>query len=199
MDRSDVRELHYIAHVDNLSSIMQRGILCKKAVGGLAHRSVANVEVQERRATRRIPGGLQVHEYVPLYFNARNAMLFRLLRDYDLAKRVPAEELAVLRLSSAVLDLPDIIVTDMNAAARAEPRWFPAEEGLLRLDHGEIFATYWRDRWHKQRMMAEVLVPRQVEVDHILRAYVVSDESATALSRMIPTLAVEVQARMFFR
>lgn len=205
MQRSEVEELHYITHVDNLRSIMERGILCKKTVGGLEHRSVANVEVQGRRSTRRIPGGFSVHEYVPLYFNARNAMLFHLLRDPASELRLAAEDLAVLRVSAVVLDLADVIVTDMNAATRAEPRWFPVSIGLGRLDHDEIFAEYWThaDPWeqlrHKHRMMAEALVPRQVEVDHILGAYVVSDEAAAVLSQKVPTLAVEVQPRMFFR
>lgn len=199
MNRNEVTELHYIAAVDNVPSILQRGILCHESSQGVDHRSVASEEVQARRAIRRIPQGLRLHQYTNLYFNGRNAMLFKILRDDDVSKRVPAEQLTVLQVSPNVLDLPGVVVTDINAAADAAPRWFTVSEGIPRLDGDVIFAQYWNSYEHRQKMMAEVLVPHRVTLEFIEGAYAVSDEAAAVLSGVAPTLDIEVNAYMFFR
>lgn len=207
MDRADIQELHYIAAIVNIPSIIQRGIVCHTAAERLSsgHVSVASVEVQSRRASRRIPGGLRLHEYVNLYLNARNAMLFRLLNNHDLEHRVPAKDLAVLRVDPTVLDLPGVVITDINAAADVEPRWHSVPEGLPALDRAEIHAQSWnhsdptQKRRHMQRMMAEVLVPHRVQPRHIAGCYVVSAEVAHALTHLTPTLLTEVRPYVFFR
>jgi hypothetical protein len=198
MDRQDVTELHYITPLTNLPSIRTRGILCHARAAEVEHVSVASTDVQRRRADRRIPGGQRIHEYVNLYFNARNAMLFKIIRNYAIRDRVAPETLAILRVSPDVLDLPGTVVTDINAAADIEPRWHTVDEGLPLLNREEIYAQYWDGRRHMQRMMAEVLVPRAVEPGSVTGAYVVSDEVAEVVSRVAPTLATEVKPYMFF-
>jgi hypothetical protein len=198
MERGQVTELQYITALANIASILERGIVCHADAAGLDHVSVASRDVQARRAVRRIPGGLRLHQYANLYFNARNAMLFKIIRDYDVSRRVPPEELAILRISPSVLDLAGVVVTDINAAADIEPRWHTVGEGLRVLDHAEIHAERWRDRRHMQRMMAEVLVPRSISPVLIGGAYVISDEVATVMSQVAPTLATEVKPYMFF-
>ena len=76
MNIEDVQELHYITHIDNISSICDNGILSHRQAGELSHISVASTEVQEKRAKKIIPGGRALHEYVNLYFDARNPMLY---------------------------------------------------------------------------------------------------------------------------
>src|SRR5437879_5788195 len=85
MKREDLRELHNMAKIANLSSIMKRGILSHRRMEqlGIAHESVARPGIQEVRATRRVPGGRPLHDYACIYFNARNAMLNVVLRDVD--------------------------------------------------------------------------------------------------------------------
>ncbi|CAN5489666.1 hypothetical protein BH24ACT7_BH24ACT7_19680 [soil metagenome] len=192
--RDEVGELHYMTHVDNLTSILRQGLLSHAACAQVPHRSVASPEVQARRARRSIPGGLQLHEYVNLYFNARNAMLFRVLRA---AKRVPAAEMTILRVAPVVLDLAGVVVTDINAAADIAPRWRPVTEGLAALDPVVIYAEFWSDQT-RQRMMAEALIPHRVDPSDIVGAYTVSEAAAANLSDLAPTLAVEVKPYMFF-
>lgn len=187
-----------MAHFDNLPSILDRGILSHEACQHIEHRSVADEEVQARRATRAIPQGLRLHQYANLYFNARNAMLFRILRNTVVERRVPSEEIAILRIAPAVLDLHGVVVTDINAAAAAAPRWHPVADGIARLDADTIFAQYWDSYEHRQRMMAEVLVPHRVSVEMIVGAYVNTAATAANLSVVAPTLAIEVNSYMFF-
>jgi hypothetical protein len=75
MDRGELSELHYITPIVNLRSIMENGIVsnrCAKVLGGI---SIAMLKVLDLRATKRVPGGLFLHDYVNLYINCRNPML----------------------------------------------------------------------------------------------------------------------------
>lgn len=197
MNREDVTELHYIAPMANLESIMQRGILSNAKARRYSPMSVANPKVQERRAERQIPGGLKLHQYANLYFNARNAMLFQIIHPPVVT---PDHEMVILRVHHSALDRWGVVVTEFNAAAGPYPRWREVTEGLAILDKTEIFAERWTDSWeHKQRMMAEVLVPWLVPPDYVTGAYVVSEEAAGDLPPAASCLDVKVHPHMFFR
>lgn len=175
MDRSRVRELHYITHIINVGSILDRGILshreAKRQVR--SHVAIADTGVQKRRAVKRVPiGGSSraLHDYANLYIHARNAMLRRLLSSHG-------GELIVLAVDPKVLDLPDVVVADRNAAT-AIVRFEPAGVGIDGLDEAAVFAEWWNHSQDAmQRRMAEVLVPGRIPPEFILGAYV-ADESA---------------------
>ena len=204
MERADIADLHYITHVDNVPSIMQRGILSRYQVSrmpGTQPMSIADPRILERRSRRYIPRGhrrISLDRYANLFFNARNAMLYRRINDYDAEERVEPESLAIVRVATAVLDLPGVVITEINAAAGVEPRWHTVEEGLGRLVHDEIFARYWEDHGHRQRMMAEVLVPDRVPPQYLVGTYSASEAASRSVSwsRMLP---VTVSPYHFFK
>jgi hypothetical protein len=160
VDRSDLSELHYIAAISNVPSIMARGILSFRQTMAIRHVSVAMLEVQRIRAKRAIPGGRPLHDYVNLYLCATNPMLYR--------RRDRHAELCVLRVSTEVLDLPGVVIADGNAASKYTAFW-PSPLGLGKIDSSLVFAEYWTDAdqiagWHKKRVKcAEVLVPDSVD------------------------------------
>ncbi len=84
MDPKDVKDLNYITPIENLPSIFKRGILSHKLAKKIPHRSVAMEEIQDRRKIKVVPRGRPLHEYVNLYFDARNPMLYK-RRDQHLA------------------------------------------------------------------------------------------------------------------
>jgi hypothetical protein len=175
MNRNDLKELHYIAPLGNLQSILGRGLLSFNRAAAHHPISIADPEVQGTRASKQVPGGLPLHDYVNLYFWARNAMLFR---DLKFPGSPPPEHLniCVIGVSTGVLDLPDVVISDANAAADLT-RFLPSPSGLERLEKDLIFAHSWKDEnpiieTHKRvSMMAEVLVPHMVERRHLLRFY----------------------------
>lgn len=63
MNRADVTELHYIAAIANVPSILKHGILSHTLAAELAHDSVAMPEIQERRRNKQIPGAGPLHGY----------------------------------------------------------------------------------------------------------------------------------------
>ena len=124
-------------------------------------------------------------------------MLYRIIHPPDAA--FPTE-LTILRVNPSVLDRRGVVVTDVNAAAGIRPLWYPVDEGLSVLDKEEIFAEYWTDsEEHKQRMMAEVLVPWSVPPEYVTGAYVVSEQAASGLPPAAGRLEIGVWPYMFFQ
>jgi hypothetical protein len=195
MERSDIRELHYITPIANVPSILQRGLVSHRRAGMLLPKSVAMPEIQEKRKTRCIPGGKDLHEYVNLYFNARNPMLYK--------RRDVHSQLCVLRVDACVLDLPKVVIADGNAASEYTGFW-PLREGLSKVDKELVFAEYWTDKdriteWQKKRVIcAEVLVPDRIDVRYIIGAYVSCSSAKDAMSQLTPSLDAVINRRLFF-
>lgn len=194
LERADLGELHYITSIVNLPSILTHGILSHKRVEGITHLSVADKEVQERRSGITVPGGRPLHEYVNLYINARNAMLYRLQADH--------QDLCVLRVSPGVLDLPGVVIADKNAASWA--RFFPSPDGLEVIDGELIFREYWTDanpyvqQQNRQARQAEVLVPDMVPRRMVLGVRVSCAPAQQACTLCAPKLPSLIDRHLFF-
>ena len=198
MERSQIQELHYITDMANVPSMLERGILCHRLATRTAkgHVSVADHEVQARRAGKRIWLGRyyrRLHDYANLYIDARNAMLFVLLQ-------AGQGDLTVLAIDPAVLDLRGVVIADRNAASLA-PRFLPSAEGIDALDEALVTAKRWTDSQDaKQRRMAEVLVPNRVPPSFIRGAYVPDDDAAQRLQAHLGgrSLPIRVHPWLFF-
>ena len=143
-----------------------------------------------------IPGGRKLHDYVNIYLNARNPMLYVLLDQQ--------RELCILRIDKRVLQLRNAIVSDRNAA-RDWAKFEPAPDGLEMIDKEEVFALSWNhaDPFEKDRlkgvMCAEVLVPDKVESSYIIGAYVSSQEAYDTLKGLCPDLDIRISRTLFFQ
>ena len=144
---------------------MKHGILRHAEAEKLAHHSVAMSEIQEKRDQVHAPGGLKLHQYANLYFDARNPMMYK--------RQHQALLLSVLRVSRDVLKLDGVVVSDQNASSRWA-RFFSPVEGIRRLDFDMIYAENWHHtenqilNWqHKSAKCAEVLVPDRVPFEFI--------------------------------
>lgn len=201
MNRNDLKELHYITAVRNVPSIISRGILSHKQSKELNHNSVAMEVIQERRKKKVVPGGHPLHEYVNLYINARNKMLYRVLNEGS----VQHADLCILRIKTEVLDLSDTVVVDQNAASDYAG-FYPAPNGLKHLDRDLIFAEFWThpnnliEEWrHGSIMCAEVLVPDRIDPSLIVGAYVSCTEAKAAFEALEVDIHVTINSHLFFR
>lgn len=196
MTREELTELHYIVHMDNVPSILRLGILSNRRAAKVTRTSVAMQEVQNRRAKVVVPGGRKLHDYVNLYICARNPMLYKRQGQYL--------ELCVLQVSTDVLDLPGVVVTDANASSHYV-RFAAAPGGLSIVDREATFAEYWTDpnpivQWqNKSAKCAEVLVPDKVEPRFILGAYVSCQQAMDRLNGLGTGIGVTINGHMFFR
>ena len=161
MERDELQELHYIAPVYNVRSILRHGILSHRRAEKLPHESVAMQELQDRRVSKSVPGGKRLHEYANLYICGRNPMLYKRLDQH--------EQICVLSVSTDVLDLRGVVVTDRNAGSDYV-QFRPAPGGLSIVNQELTFADSWTsadqiDYWRrKAAKCAEILVPAKLSL-----------------------------------
>lgn len=200
MKREELEELHYIAPIVNVPSILIRGILSHNGAKKIKHESCASQAIQERRERVVVPSGRPLHDYANLYFNARNPMMHLIKEKHD--------ELTILALRPNVIDLTGTIITDCNAA-RGCALFKPAPSGLDVVDRDRVFAEFWthpnpiEQDEHKGEMCAEVLVPDKVDARYIFKAYVSCNQSREALITTIGTqkvnIEIAIKGYLFFR
>lgn len=191
-----INELHYITSINNIPSIMRYGILSYEKASKLDHESVAMTEIQERRDGVRIPGGLNLHQYANLYFNARNPMMFK--------RHAQAESLCVLKVSKEVFKIPNVVLADQNASTDYV-RFFSVDQ-IKEINLDWVYVDDWRHlgdpitfRKHRAIMCAEVLVPYKIPTDYIIGAYVVNLEAESKIFSYGFTLPTEVNPFIFFQ
>ena len=120
MDRAVLRDFHYITPLVNIPSILVHGILAHNRVQSTVHETISTQDVRDIRSGKVVPSGQELHDYANLYFDARNPMMY--------IRRALHIELCVLCISSDVVDLPGVVVTDGNAASTFT-RFAPAPDG----------------------------------------------------------------------
>lgn len=199
MTRDELEELGYIVPIATVPSVLQHGILSHNRSKKIDHEDIALPEVQDRRAQVIVPtpnGGRRLHDYANLYICPRNPML---LKRSDMHQTI-----CVLRVSPAVLDIPDSVVTDMNAGS--DYRHFrAAPDGLSIVNKDRTFADWWthedqRDQWrHSAQKCAEALVPNVIPARYITGAYVSCDVARDALMAVAPGLSVTINKHLFFK
>ena len=205
MNRNDVKELYFITPSENIPSIFKHSLLSHNRIKALAipHKSIADDEVKKLRAKKVIPGGKgKLHDYVNLYFNPRNAMMFK--------RKDSHSQNCVLGINAAILDEPNVIITDGNAAANdVYVGFFSPLLGLQHLDKKMVFARSWWSQNHyemcrrRSAVCAEVLVRDQLPVSNITCVYVSCEESSDKIKSILVTnkieLPVMINGKMFFQ
>lgn len=200
MKREELSELHYIMPIANAPSVFTNGILSHKMAKAINHVSVSMQEIQERRAKVKIPGGKPLHDYVNLYFHARNPMMYK--------RRNQHNDLCILRVATSVLDLPGTIIADRNASSDYV-RFLQSPGGLTVLDSNLVFAESWTSDDPIEQMKrasikcAEVLVPEMIATRFIFGAYVSCTASRDELNRQIAKsgaqLEIVIHSHLFFQ
>lgn len=196
----ELEELHYISPIINMKSICKKGILSYHEAKKIPHISIAMDEIQERRRKVIVPGGRPLHQYVNLYFHARNPTMFK--------RKNLHRELCILRISKDVLCLPQVVIADRNASSEYA-LFTPAPDGLKYINTDLVYARYWDHNdpiekfRHTSIKCAEVLVPDKITKDFILGAYVSCSESRTKLydiiSEVEPDFTIIVNPDLFFQ
>jgi len=162
---------YHITPVSNLPTILEHGLYShtqlvrRKILFSVAYDS----NIVERRG--RIPTGTRrsLHEYVNLYLNPRNAMMY-------LVKVIERCDVAVVQVNSRVLDRKDVWLTDGNAAANATS-FHPVDMKTLAQLRHQVDCESWNDpdeslkAENKRKMMAECLVPVHISPELIEVVY----------------------------
>jgi len=196
--KSWVKSLYYITHINNVRSILERGILSHQRIENesISFTPIYDAAIVGNRRARITPDGKNLWEYANLFFQPRNPMLYRVISERN------KDELVILALRPQLLDLPGVLVSTGNAASLLS-EVLPAQEGLARL--GEIRPILKSDWWReedgsKRKIMAECLVPGAISPEHIHSIYVASEKAVAELRAQIPTrMEIVREPHMFFQ
>ena len=189
----DINFFYYLAHRDNLESILKNGILPKNEVIGrnLNHYTFAMSEVQERREARNITlanhNTYNIHDMVPLYLTPKTPTLF--------VRREIQDELLFLVIKSSILYDGEIefVFSDGNAGA-TNTKFFYSLNRLDWIDWEVIRATHWNDfEDGRRKRCAEVLIVPQISINYIWKIVVNYPELKNFVESTLSNLNLKIE------
>ena len=195
----DPVSLYYITHTNNLPSILEKGILSHVKIEELDVSStpIYNIDIVRKRKDKTTPDGKSLWDYANLYFQPRNPMMYCLIHEKE------KEDLVVVGVSKGVLHEQAVVITDGNAA-NDPTQFYSQSEGLAALQKQQTIIQ--NDWWNeidgsKRKIMAECLVPGQVNPEYIHTLYVANDEARKHVERVVRNLQTPVvpEPHMFFQ
>lgn len=191
MKKRKINFLYYLAHVDNMPSISQNGLLSRNRVPecDLAE-DIADENVVETRQKKPF-FDRSLLDFVPLYFTPKNPMLF--------ARREIQDKIAILCLNKNLLLQEGTVFTDGNAASM-ETKYFRNLMALENLDWECIRAQHWPEfEDGKRKRCAEVLVPDQISFSHVQKIITrTGDAQSWVYEATGRKKKVELQPRWYF-
>ena len=199
MQKLDIRNLYYITHIDNLPSILERGILSHERIEkeGLQPARIYNADIVNRRRKKNTPDQKSLWSYANLYFQPRNPMMYRVVHENG------AKDLAVISVTKEILQAPGVFITDGNAA-NDPTQFYSLSDGLKML--GQQWEIIQNEGWNaldgsKRKIMAECLVPDSVSPEFINSIYVADEGTRARLSGMVGYRSISVipEPKMFFQ
>lgn len=161
--------LYYITHVDNVASILKWGILSHERIESqnIDYRPIYDHAIVSNRSRIKTPSGNSLWQYANFYFQPRNPMLYRVIRE------VSTQSIVIIKLRKSVLERTDILLTDGNAAHSRTQIGLSASTSNLRKIFVQVDKHYWNDTDDDKRaIMAECLVPDCVPPSDIECIYI---------------------------
>ena len=195
--RYKVNYLYYLAHMDNMPSIHEHGLLSHNRAhsGGFVRQDIADQNVIALRAEKLV-FGRPLHDYVPLYFTPKGPMLYR--------RQEMQNDIAILCLDSELLLEEGVVFSDGNAAS-LYTKFFADVANLDRLDWNCIRNEWWnRFEYGRRKRCAEVLAPGWIPFERIARIIVRTEGTRHRLKgilqerRAFRQIAPEVQPKWYF-
>lgn len=199
MPKLDIRELYYITHIDNLPSILARGVFSHERIEteGVHTTPIYDADIVSRRNQITAPDKRSLWSYANLYFQPRNAMMYRVVHEKE------PKNLAVVGINKRVLNEQEVFITDGNAAHETT-QFYHTSNGLevLRQQWSIIKNDWWnRDDGSKRKIMAECLIPGHVKSEYIQAIYAASNSARDSIQKNIgdSNITVSPEPDMFFQ
>tara|TARA_Y100000310_G_scaffold158863_1_gene158288 strand:- start:708 stop:1982 length:1275 start_codon:yes stop_codon:yes gene_type:complete len=156
-----IQYFYHMTHFSNLSSIIENGLLShnKAHQKNYVKEDISDLGVNYRRNRKELIYNNNLHDYVPLYFNPRNPMLFRRLALED--------DIIILTINLAVLESNIFLFTDGNAASN-QTNIYSKLKNMNNLDWECINDRYWNKYIDgKRKKCSEMLIYDKVNVEYI--------------------------------
>ncbi|MCD5400996.1 DarT ssDNA thymidine ADP-ribosyltransferase family protein [candidate division NPL-UPA2 bacterium] len=180
-----LRAIYYITHIDNLPSILDKGILCHKRIEEekIQFTPIYDAEIVESRKNIKTSDNRNLWDFANLYFQPRNAMLYRVV--FFSGKNV--DDIIVIGVKSSILARSDIYITTGNAASPYS-NILSASEAKKNIDNirKQTDKEWWAfEDGSKRELMAECLVPDKVSPECIQEIYVATRNAFVKVEKLI--------------
>ena len=200
--------LFFITHIDNLSSILERGILSPDLVKKLKikYTPIYSEKIVGKREYKMVcthGNGKRLSEFAHVYFNPRNAMLWQVLHDHPPRKIIVIE--STLNVSNDGICIADrnaakddVVFMDSYNYYKIIPK---IEKETLPIGRRWQSGKSWAVDDSKGKIMAECLVPDKIPPEHFKFIHVYThDVKAEIIPRLYeqPHLDIIVNPFMFF-
>ena len=206
--------LYFIAHINDLPSIIEKGILSPNLVRAnpdIHPTQIADPKWQDKRS-RKFIASYELDHDVPLddfahtFFFPRNPMLFKVMK-----KELKPEKIVVIKMRLDISD-PKLVTTLNNAASYdsiPHESWQYDEivPTLEKLKEDYEIPKWWKDDPnpdYRYLLMSECLIPREVPSNTFEQIHVHSNaDTESNVQRLVaaskrPQLKVVQDPRMFF-
>ena len=169
LEECGIETINHMTHIDNLETILAHGLYAHS--NPYKTTDISNEEVNSRRSALEPVFHKSIHEYVPFYFNSRNAMLYRNQCHFG-------EDIIILGFEQDIILEENVLFTNNNASSGSAS--FTNDTSKLLdsdfIDWDTVFSRRWvhygeRDVATMQMMMAEILIPKQVKSSKIQVIY----------------------------
>ena len=160
-----IESVFHITHFKNLKNIQSHGLLSYSVARSkqVLINDISNQSVQEKRQKQEPIYGRPLHDYVPSFFNPRNAMLY--------SRRDLQDRLVILEISIEIIKEIEYLFTNGNAAAN-DAEFFNSFDDFERLPWNHIMRRNWYDMpIVKNRMMSEILAYPGIPTKYIRRLH----------------------------
>jgi len=181
-----------MTHIDNLQNILKYGLLAhnNKAVSN----KIDNPEVNDRRNFIEPLYHKNVHNYVPFYFNPKNAMLY--------VNKEKQNFLVILVFNNKLIYQEGTLFTDGNASVNGTV-FYKDIKDLYKLNWKCLKSQYWNDfEDGKRLMMSEILVPNKVDITQLKKIYCINYHIKGYIDNLLinySNIIVEVNTEIFFK
>jgi len=195
LDKIKIEYLYHMTHKDNLENILKNGLKSYNHVqnNNFSKVNIADDQVQDRRARSEHIYSRSIHDYVPLYFNPKNPMLFR--------RNNIQNDIVILAIDRNILFKENVIFTDGNAANDIT-RFFKNTNSLNQLNWDCIWGDYWSGLEDgKRQRMAEALVFPDIPSNRIRKIFCNNASTLQFVESKIkkmPNIKAEVKTNMYF-
>jgi len=196
-----LRGLYYITHIDNLSSILEKGILSHKKImeENIKFTPIYDADIVATRKEKKVIEGKNLWDFVNLYFQPRNAMLYRVVFFGNVNK----EDIIIIGLKSSILENKNIFITTGNAAS-PQTEFISSNVSNIKEYLKNIREKTDKEWWSsadgsKREMMAECLIPEKVGPEYISEIYVSNDIALNKVKKITgEKFSVIPEPEMFF-
>ncbi|MCG3858081.1 DUF4433 domain-containing protein [Psychrobacter sp. Ps2] len=182
----DLRLFH-MTHISNLNKILDQGLFAHSKITNYV--DISNYDVNLRRVRKEKYHNFKLHDYVPLYFNARNAMLYQ--------KQIECpHQIVILEIDKKVIN-QDYTKFSKGNAARDDSKIETSKYKLINFPWSDIYSKTWSEDNHinitkKSLMMSECLIYNHITAENIRRIHCENIETYSKLKSTLTGIKQEI-------